>query len=183
MEYSLFDYSNVVNSAVHQWMSAINYPIVTNIMVFITNLGNPIAVFLISVVIFIALLLKKKTKEEYLFAGGLLACALVNPLIKNIVKLPRPVGSIAETGYSFTSGHAAFSTTFVLLLLYILLPSINKKYRAVVTFAGLLIAFLIGMSRLYLGVHYATDVIGGFVLGAVIAALSIYVYKHFKKGK
>ncbi|MEF9951104.1 MAG: phosphatase PAP2 family protein [Clostridium sp.] len=102
---------------------------------------------------------------------------LVNNFIKDIFKAPRPIGqegvvslrTETATGYSFPSGHSQGASTFYSAL------SIGLKQRWFYIFTGVLIG-LIGLSRLYLGVHYPKDVIVGILLGVLS---SIVCYKLF----
>ncbi|MEC4630607.1 phosphatase PAP2 family protein, partial [Bacillus safensis] len=68
-----------------------------------------------------------------------------------------------ESGYSFPSGHAMVAASFYGFLAYMLKQAdLKKSQRYAFTVLNALIVFLVGCSRIYLGVHYATDVIGGF---------------------
>ena len=89
---------------------------------------------------------------------------------------PRPskFQIISEKGYSFPSGHSMVSMAFYGLLIYLIYKYIkNKKlkYSLIVTLSILI--FLIGISRIYLGVHYASDVIAGFCIS--LSYLMIYI--------
>ena len=100
---------------------------------------------------------------------------MLNLMLKNIVERPRPIGYrlIDETGYSFPSGHSMISAAFYGLIIYFIWKNVKNKKLKYISCAllGLLIAF-IGISRIYLGVHYASDVLGGFIIS--IAYLIIF---------
>ena len=93
-----------------------------------------------------------------------------------IVHRARPTGFrlITETGYSFPSGHSMVSMAFYGYLIYLIYKNVrNKKLRwAFITGFGLLI-FIIGMSRIYLGVHYTSDVFAGFLFS--LGYLVVYI--------
>ena len=140
----------------------------TPIFKFITSLGDEGYVW---IAIAIVLLFVKNYRKVGLMVGASLLGSLVfnNMLIKNIVARPRPYRMIEtltilipEPGeYSFPSGHT--SSSFAAgVVLYLMLP---KKYGI----PAMVLAFLIGISRLYVGVHYPTDVLGGMVMGTLIA--------------
>ena len=101
---------------------------------------------------------------------------ILNNVIKVIVKRERPISwfLVEESGYSFPSGHAMAAVCFYGLIIYLLYRSnIKKKYQiGIITFLTILI-LLIAISRIYLGVHYASDVIGGVVIALIY--LVIYV--------
>jgi undecaprenyl-diphosphatase len=89
---------------------------------------------------------------------------------KRLVHRPRPsISYYLEPSFSFPSGHATLSVALFGFLAYVLLRSAKRKwrYRTLVLFMTLSVIFLIGLSRLYLGVHFLSDVWGGYLLGAL----------------
>lgn len=145
----------------------------TSIMKIITFTCNIIVLSIIT----ITLLIFAKRKNYGLYVGfNLITVWLLNTIVKIIVKRPRPIGInlITETGFSFPSGHAMISTAFYGLLIYIINNlNIKKWLKITASIFLVLLIFLIGLSRIYLGVHYASDVIAGFSLG--IAYLIIFI--------
>ena len=93
-----------------------------------------------------------------------------------IIQRPRPEDFrlIEETGYSFPSGHSMASMAFYGLIIYFAFKYVkNKNAKIIICTILSLLVLLIGISRIYLGVHYASDVIAGFVLS--IAYLVVYI--------
>jgi undecaprenyl-diphosphatase len=108
------------------------------------------------------------------FAGG----GALNWLLKRIVQRSRPVGSeefLYGTSFSFPSGHAMGSLIGYGMLAYLLIafwpPA--RRHRTAVVVAALVLIALIGLSRLYLGVHFLSDVIAGYAAGAVWVAVCV----------
>ena len=107
------------------------------------------------------------------------------PAIKSLVDRPRPTPDLVQVmtlsqGESFPSGHATFAVVFYGFLFY-LLPSLTSNRTAVKTLR-ILLATLIGLttaSRIYLGAHWFSDVIGGLVLGGLVLLGSIIIYCHY----
>ena len=100
----------------------------------------------------------------------------INLAIKDIVQRPRPLGYrlVSETGFSFPSGHSMISMAlygFVIYLIYRYAHDRNLKWASII-FLSLLI-IVIGLSRIYLGVHYASDVLAGLLIS--MAYLMIYL--------
>ena len=115
-------------------------------------------------------------KYKIVIALNMINDVILNNVIKVIVKRERPISwfLVEESGYSFPSGHAMAAVCFYGLIIYLLYRSnIKKKYQiGIITFLTILI-LLIAISRIYLGVHYASDVIGGVVIALIY--LVIYV--------
>lgn len=154
----------------------------TSIMIFISFLGS--AVTLITLTISFILLLKNRRDSKYI-ALNLILVFLLNRIIKFIIARPRPqiLRLVQEEGYSFPSGHAMVAMGFYGFLIYLTYRNIkNKKIKYPLTIFLSILILLIGISRIYLGVHYATDVIGGFVIGIICLAFFIkYGYKNKKQ--
>ena len=136
----------------------------TAIMKVITNLSS--AYVLIAITLGTLLFVKNK-KVGLCVASNLAIATILNQLLKYIIQRPRPEGYrlIAESGYSFPSGHSMVSMAFYGLMIYLIWKMVkNKKVKYISCgILGILIP-LIGFSRIYLGVHYASDVIGGFAI-------------------
>ncbi len=143
----------------------------TVIMKVITNLSS--AYVLIAITIGTLIFVKNK-KVGLCVASNLVITTLLNQLLKYIIQRPRPEGYrlIAESGYSFPSGHSMVSMAFYGLIIYLIWKMVkNKKIKYISCgVLGLLIP-MIGFSRIYLGVHYASDVIGGFAISIVYLLL------------
>ena len=155
------------------------------IMRFISNLGS--AITLITLTIAFLLILKNK-RQSKLIAINLIFVFIINRILKFIIARPRPqeLSLVIEKGYSFPSGHSMISMAFYGFIIYLIYKNIkNKKIKyPLIIFLGITI-LLIGISRIYLGVHYATDIIGGFIIGFIYLAFFIkYIYNNrvLKKG-
>jgi undecaprenyl-diphosphatase len=99
--------------------------------------------------------------------------ALANAILKLLFQRDRPslwYSAIVEHSYSFPSGHAMVSSA---LIVCVLLLVWQTKWRIPATIGGLFLIFMIGLSRLYMGVHYPTDVIAGWSVG-ILWSLTVY---------
>ncbi|MBQ4030439.1 MAG: phosphatase PAP2 family protein [Bacilli bacterium] len=126
----------------------------------------------------------KDKKKAYYIALNLILCFLLNQLFKYIFSRERPIGInlIKETGYSFPSGHSMMSVAFYGFIGYIFLHSKrDKKIRILVILSTMILSLLIGISRIYLGVHYASDVLAGFVLSLAYLILFVSIFYNEKK--
>lgn len=145
----------------------------TPIAKFITNFGG--AIFVISLTTILFFVIKDK-KIGISIIANLGIVTILNQIIKFIMQRPRPTEFriIEETGYSFPSGHSMVSLAFYGYLVYLIYKYINNKHlkRTLIIILSILIC-VIGVSRIYLGVHYTSDVLGGFLIS--FAYLIIYI--------
>lgn len=136
----------------------------TKIMKVITFFGDAISIITLTI---LSIIFVKNKKNKIFIGVNAVLITLLNLLIKNLVKRPRPEGFriISESGYSFPSGHSMVSTAFYGLFIYLAYKYIkNKKLKYFICTILSILIVLIGTSRVYLGVHYGSDVIAGFVL-------------------
>ena len=136
----------------------------TPIAKFITNFGG--AIFIITLMITLFILIKDKKIGLSIFLNLVIVTTL-NQLLKRILQRPRPTEYriIEETGYSFPSGHSMVSMAFYGYLIYLIYKYVKNKYIkwTLIVLLSILICS-IGISRIYLGVHYTSDVLGGFLI-------------------
>lgn len=152
----------------------------TSIAKCITNLAN--MYWLIGTSIILLIFLKNK-KTGIHIAVNLGLSALVNFTIKQIIQRPRPVGHriIDESGYSLPSGHSMVSMAFYGFLIYLIYKNVKNKYlkTALIILLTLLI-ISIGVSRIYLGVHYVSDVLAGFLVAIAYLVIFIHAINNVK---
>ena len=154
----------------------------TNIFKFITEFGSAEGLIIIAV---LCLIFIKNRKVGASIAVNLACSGLVNHIIKEIVQRPRPpmeYRMVEESSFSFPSGHSMTSATFYGLIIYFVFKKVkNTKIRNAICITLSLLVFLIGISRIYLGVHYASDVLAGFAFAIVYLVLYItFALKLFK---
>ncbi len=145
----------------------------TPIAKFITNFGG--AIFLIALTIVLLVLIKNKKIGISIFSN-LVIVTILNQLLKAILQRPRPTEYriVEETGYSFPSGHSMVSMAFYGYLIYLIYKYVKNKYIKWISIVLLsILVCSIGISRIYLGVHYTSDVLGGFLIS--MSYLVIYI--------
>ncbi len=147
-------------------------------MVYITDFCGPGLIAVYSAVLLLVLWLHKKNHHLLQFLFTLLSGSIVVVIMKYWYKIPRPPRPlIPETGYSFASAHAALSFIFFMLIAHSYKSHIKNKYvRTLFVSLCICTILLVGVSRVYLGVHYASDVVAGFAVGAIIYAISILIF-------
>ena len=153
---------------------SVRNPVLDKIMIFITSLGDKGMIWILATVL---LLIPKKTRKAGMVSAVALLGSLLfnNMLIKNIVQRPRPYVTLEDlriiiprpSEYSFPSGHSS-SSFAAAVSFYRLLP---KKLGI----PAIVLAGLIAFSRLYVGVHYPTDVLAGALMGIALSYFAQYL--------
>ena len=160
-------FDDATRAAVHQLAS----PMLTAIMRGLSFVGSTIALTIATIFVVIRFVMWKWTREAKLFALTMIGAGLLNITLKLAFKRPRPVPffnlSPPET-YSFPSGHSLTSAVFFGALAAILTARIkSRRLRVAIWIVSTAMFLLIGLSRIYLGVHYTTDVIAGFAAALI----------------
>lgn len=138
-----------------------------------TQLGGVIGVAAITIGIFIAFLLRHRYRWATILAAGVAGAALINVILKLIFERVRPDlwdQLIVETSFSFPSGHAMASSALAFSLIVV---AWKTRYRWMAIGLGALFIIVIGLSRLYLGVHYPSDVFAGWLVSAAWVSLVV----------
>ncbi|MBQ9072005.1 MAG: phosphatase PAP2 family protein [Bacilli bacterium] len=140
----------------------------------LTHLGSAIVV--IGITVFTLLYFKNKKYALYMTIN-LVCITILQILLKNIFVRERPIdiNLIEETGYSFPSGHSLTAFAFYGFIIYLIYKSnLTKRRKNIFITMFSLFIFIVGLSRVYLGVHFFTDVVGAFSFS--LAYLIIYVH-------
>ena len=161
--------TSVYNFAIKHFIS----DTLTPIMIVITQFGGTILMIVWAIA---SLVLITNKRIAVSVVSNLVLIALLNNILKLIVRRARPTGFrlITETGYSFPSGHSMVSMAFYGYLIYLIYKNVrNKKLRWTLMTCFSLLILIIGLSRIYLGVHYTSDVFAGFLFS--IGYLVVYI--------
>jgi membrane-associated phospholipid phosphatase len=164
----------------HDWVRG-SEDLVQNLKI-LTFFGSPLWFYIIVTPAVLWVWRRGHTRLAVFLVVTALGGGLLDTVVKEAVDRPRPslLDPVATAhGKSFPSGHAMSSTFVYGALVLVFLPAIGRGYRPAVIGGTVILVLAIGFSRLALGVHYITDVVGGFVLGlawlaASTAAFSIW---------
>jgi len=160
-------FDDVTRAAVHTFAS----PALTTAMRGISFLGSTLFLTAVTILVVVWFALRKWGREAKLFAITMIGASLLNTTLKVAFKRPRPVPFFNLTPpetYSFPSGHSLASCCFFAGLAAILSGRIkSRRARTIFWIAASIMFLLIGLSRIYLGVHYTTDVIAGFAAALI----------------
>lgn len=153
----------------------------TNIVKILTSLGSALVVIILTIVLFIAI---KNKRIAVSIVINLIVITILNNLLKIIFLRPRPNVNnlILESGYSFPSGHSSTGMAFYGYLIYLIYKYVNNKKIKIslIIFLSLVIV-AIGLSRIYLGVHYASDVLAGYIVSIIHLTIYITILEKLKK--
>ncbi len=152
-------------------------PLMTDVMKFISLMGADFMIALASIVL-IFLTFKKHKRESLIFSLIFILGVGLNFLLKEIFQRPRPNIDplLTLTSYSFPSGHAMNSFIFYAVISYFTFHFTRSiKMTFLATIISAILVGLIGISRVYLGVHYPSDVIAGFAAGLLWFVLVLLI--------
>jgi undecaprenyl-diphosphatase len=151
----------------------------------VTALGSVSVLALVVCAVGGFLVLVRRWRTLALVVGSTVGGALVNSLLKSLFARPRPsvVPHLTEVmTESFPSGHAMLSAIVYLTLGALLAQLVERHWlRVYLVVVGLLLTLLVGVTRVYLGVHYPTDVLGGWMAGLGWALLSALVARAVRR--
>ena len=155
----------------------------TQFVRFITWGGNTFFLIGANVLLLLFFILKKNKWMAITVATISLTSVGLMSLLKNVIHRVRPSGGMVEgvTNFSFPSGHAFMSVAFYGILIYWAATGIKNKWQKGIAVAFLvLLTLLIGFTRIYLRMHYTTDVIAGFSMGTIWIILCFTVIRYFE---
>lgn len=137
----------------------------------------------ITIIVYIYLFFKNKL-YSYILASSYLFSGIVAFGIKYLVSRPRPIEALIKipSSYSFPSGHTITASVFYLILCYLLTIKLSKTVKLLSSILAILFVLCIGISRIYLKVHFFSDVLGGLFIGGLCVIFIInIVEKNYKE--
>jgi undecaprenyl-diphosphatase len=157
----------------------------TSVMKFFTLIGSGTVVPILSVVVMVFLYKVLHHRAELiLFLGVVAGEAILNVVLKTLFHRARPeLHRLAEaTGYSFPSGHSMTAFAFYGIVAFLLWRHLRTSFgRTLLIIFSIVMTLLIGISRIYLGVHYPSDVLGGYLASGFWLTVSIWVFQRYKE--
>jgi undecaprenyl-diphosphatase len=168
-----------------QWIGSIRNIQMINIFLFFTNLGSTQTTFILGILALSTLALFGRWRMMQLFFLANVVGGISYRVLKILIQRARPdenFSLVFNSGYSFPSGHATASMIFYGMLGYFLLYLCQKKWQRIMI-ASLLFAiiFMIGASRIYLGVHWVTDVLAGWLFGIMTIFGTLFIYRRWEE--
>ena len=164
---------------VQNYFSLTRTPILTDVMYTLTTFFDASWYFILLVICFtILIFLIRNFRYALLFFSTLLFGTVIVYILKNIFNIARPLdGFMSVFSSSFPSYHATSATIFFVILIYIFDSCFRSRGRVIFNTICLSGIMLVAFSRLYLGVHWLSDVLFGIILGVLISYISIFIFK------
>ncbi len=150
----------------------------------ITFLGSTVFIVVLSLLLFIIFWILKKKNKSYIVASVIIISTLFNVILKNIIRRARPdvLKLVIEKSFSFPSGHTMAIVSLYGILWYIVLKSkLSKNIKIILSIILGILPIMVAISRIYLGAHFASDVIGGFILSSILLLIETYYCDFFSK--
>lgn len=171
-------------SIIDYWQGLEN-PGMTRTMRVLTAIGSggPVAAITVAILLFLFIVLKHR-RELILFLFVLAGSEALNVLLKMTFQRERPTFHrlVPESGFSFPSGHSMGAFSLYGILAFLVWKHIPAWWgRAVLILASCALILAIGISRIYLGVHYPSDVLGGYLASGFWLAASIWAYPKYSE--
>jgi len=169
----IINFDSFIDSAIR------NNSTLDNLAKFITDIASTTIIVILFLLLLSILIYRKKIYEGFFAVASIVGSFILGYLVKLLVARARPESSIIEeTGYSFPSGHALKALIFFSLLIYLFKNDIKSVVlRNIFVSVNVLLIILIGFSRVYLHVHWASDIIGSWLLGLFWLYLMIFLFK------
>ena len=169
----------VADAQFSTWLHSHTRPLLTSAMFVLTYLGSSVIVSCVAVVFGLYLIWRRRLYWLAAFVSSVYGGMLLNKILKYAFQRPRPHFDdplLSLTSYSFPSGHTMTATVlYGVLAAYFFTTTQDWRRRAVIVFVGSLLILLVGFSRIYLGAHYLSDVLGAMAEGLAWLALCLTV--------
>lgn len=158
---------------------------ITKFLYVITTLGSTVGVISIMIITGLVFLKNKSFSDMKYVVANVGIGVILMQVLKHIIKRARPAWKwIVQGGFSYPSGHTISTLLLYGTLILIVNKKLDKKYSFPLTIFFSLMIILTGISRIYFGAHYMTDVLASFILGAIILIISnMFMSKEFNNDK
>jgi membrane-associated phospholipid phosphatase len=165
----------LIDTWVGTWLHLHAMPLITEAMIVISFLGAPSTLTAVTAVVCVALVRKRSYDRLVTLVTLVLGGNLLNYGLKHLIHRGRPTFEdplLTLSSYSFPSGHAMASTVFYGFVIACVLTMTRRRHNVAIT-AGILMIGLVCLSRVYLGVHYVSDVLGGILEAIAWSTLAL----------
>lgn len=166
------------DNAIYELLTFNMSNLVTNFYKVITLLGSTEFIIFLCIFFLILFIILKKKNYGLLICCVLIISTIMNNLLKIIFARERPdvIKLVIEDSYSFPSGHTMAAVSMYGILMYLVIKSnMNKRLKILLSIILGIIPVLVALSRVYLGAHYITDIMGAFLVSIILLLIEIYI--------
>lgn len=172
-------YVHTFDSTVTEWVARVFSPALRPYFLFLTFIGEPVVTISIGIAIMVYGLMQR---SRLVWAGAMVPLTLfIGSGLKLLFERARPLTEYAANmhikTFSFPSGHASGSMIAYGLLAYLAFMKLSSPYNYIAGVVLFSLPFLIGLSRVYLGAHFPSDVIAGWLLGLIMLLIVIFIIR------
>lgn len=170
------------NTGVESVIAPFRSPFLTKIMLLITNVGSPFVLSVLAILLAIFLFTQRDIYDALLYLLSIFFAIVMFTVIKNIFHIERPTNNLIAdlSGWSYPSGHAAVATAFFFATGYSFFGYLKKvQSRITLVFVCMVAPTLVAASRIYLGAHFALDVLAGIALGLFSVSIIALIFNLF----
>jgi undecaprenyl-diphosphatase len=173
------------NTFIESVILMVRHPALTSIMINVTNIGSPLTLLCVSVILATILIFRGETYDTLLFMVSMLISMIAFIALKDTFQLARPDAAlIGISGWSFPSGHATVSTAFFFTTAYSFFDWPKKPLAKTFLVGGCILGTaLVCFSRIYLGAHWTLDILAGIALGLLTVSFVALIFNIFLEEK
>lgn len=178
----MWDLDRSIADALHS--QALGHPAWVRAMADVSNIGSPTVMRVGTGLLALVLWLRGARRLALWIAAAMIGGAVIDPVLKTVVGRARPAFAhpvATAPGASFPSGHAFTATLGAGVVLLTLLPLLTRRGRALAWLLAVLVPLAVGFSRLALGVHWTSDVVGGWLLGVGLLAATTAAFETWRR--
>jgi membrane-associated phospholipid phosphatase len=171
-----------LDTTVRDWLVERRSPPLTAVLTAFTTLGSSIVLVSLACSVTVLLAAIGRRAEAALVAGAAAGALILWPLLKNLIERARPADAhlVQVSSWAYPSGHSLMSIVVFGVLAVLAHRRVRSRARRVsIVVATAVLVVAVGVSRVYLGVHWPTDVLAGWLVGAVWLAICLWVYQWF----
>ncbi|MBX4181584.1 phosphatase PAP2 family protein [Candidatus Parcubacteria bacterium] len=173
-----------LNTVVQGLIVSLRTPLVTTLVVFLTQFGNPFVLACVALLIAVILFVRGNAYDAALFLAAMGVALVSLTVLKNFFQISRPVSDVYKAeGWSFPSGHATIATAFFFMICVTFFNKLKTiQSRVILIVASVIGTLIICFTRLYLGAHWALDVLAGIALGVLSVSFTVLLFSIFLEG-
>ncbi len=174
---------NFLDVLVNSYIASVRGPYLTEYMYLVSSFFD-ISVLSVLVTVAIATLVGiiRGRKYFYFFLVSIYVSAILAYLLKLLFNVARPAGGVMQAfGPSFPSYHAVVATVFFIVLMYIFDGYMTEFWQILFNILCIFCIFLVAFSRVYLGVHWLSDVSCGILIGCLLSYLYVYIFRKINQ--